>query len=259
MRSKMLLFSLPVVFVATSAMAVDVLEEPKAAAETVAGAPSAASPATAIDVSVPSPATNFVKREFSISEKTSDLVVESTQLSLLQETAVQRHERSADLSFGAFAGQTTLKNQQVNMGKTSTPFVFDDLVSVGLDVRKHLSSYFGWGAQVEYQTYKNSMAALHIVPATLYGFGRTPGATKLKVRAVAGAGYSAAYVRQIGTVGRTGGLGGRAAFWEGGFEVPLKSRSEQWTMGLFYSERVAAEGDFDISGRAVKLQGAITL
>lgn len=199
------------------------------------------------------------KREFKISNEQRDLMMENSTLSLLREETVQREERVADLTFGTFVGRSTLKDQRVNMSYSTTDYDFDELLAVGMDAKKHLSPNMGWGVQVEYQNYRDQIAALHIVPATLYGFGRTREMTRLRLRAVAELGYSAAYVRQIGTAARTGGLGGRAAFWQGGFEVPLKTEGERWSLGLFYSRRFAPSGEFDLTDDTVKLQGSLTL
>ena len=218
--------------------------------------------ATLLTVSFPALAENsvFEKRPFAISNEDRNLMVENTQLRLLQESTVQAYHRQPDLGFGFFIGSTGLKDQKVKMNDNYTAYKFSDIMSVGIDIKKDLyAQYFGLGFQLEYETYRNSVGALHILPVTAYGFGRTRGFSKFAIKGVAEVGYTNAYVRQMGTVERSGGLGAAAGFWQAGLEIPFKSTTDLWAMGLFYSERFAPEKDFDLSGRTIKLQGSITL
>ncbi len=202
----------------------------------------------------------FAKRPFNISQDNRDLVVESSKLTLLTEQTVQAYRRPASMTFGFFGGSVALKNQNVSMGETVTGYNFSDSVpAVGIDVKKDLyRQWLGLGFQLEYETFRNKIGELHMIPATGYLFGRTRGYTKLNFKCVGEVGYTAGYVRQLGTTGRTGGLGGNSGFLQGGVEVPLNTR-DQWSLGLFYSNRFANGGEFDFSGQTLKLQGSITL
>lgn len=202
----------------------------------------------------------YAKRVFEISKEDRNLVDENAQVTFQQEETVQAHRREPDLSFGFFVGQMNWKAQTVKLGEVETPYDADSLISLGIDVKKDLyRKYAGLGLQLEYSGTTNDIGTLHIVPATGYFYGRTRGFTKVDVRAIAEAGYSHAYIRQLGTASRTGGLQAGAGFWQAGLEVPLTSGREQWSLGVFYSERFEADGDADLSGETFKVQGAITL
>jgi hypothetical protein len=202
----------------------------------------------------------FIKRPFQLKNNTHDLVVESTTLSLLEENSVQLEKQRPDLSIGFFTGPAAISNQSVKMGNTLTNYNFDNFVSIGVDAKKDIySPHTGLGFQLEYLTYQNNQSALHILPATLYGFLRSSNFTQLKITGIVELGYTSAYIRQVGTVGRTGGLSGNATFWQAGFEVPVSPSKEMWSVGLFYSERIDAQSDFNLTGETIKLQGTVTL
>jgi hypothetical protein len=201
----------------------------------------------------------FAKRPFLISNDSRDLVVESSATTLLTENTVQTVRRLPSLGFGFFAGSTQLKKQTVKMGDSLTVYETDRAPALGIDLKKdYYAQSFGMGFQLEYQNYRNELGALHILPATAYFFGRTRGYTKVGIKAVGEIGYSSAYVRQLGTLSRTGGLGANAAFAQGGFEIPVGAHNS-WNLGIFYSERFMPEGDLDLAGGTFKLQGAVTL
>lgn len=202
---------------------------------------------------------NLNKRHFEISNETNNLVVENQNISVLTEQTIQANRRRPDLTFGFFAGQLSFKGQTVKMGDSVTRYASENVMALGIDVKKDFNQHWGLGFQVEYENVRNSEGSLHIVPGTGYVFGRTRGYTQAQIRGVAELGYSAGYIRQIGTLDRSGGLGATAAFWQGGVEFPIQRGREKWSLGLYYSEKFAPDGDFDLAGETLKLQGAITL
>jgi hypothetical protein len=202
----------------------------------------------------------YAKRAFEIKDESRDLMVENTAVVFQTEQTVQANRRQPDLAFGFFAGQATFNRQIVKLGDSLTGYGEADLATVGIDVKKDLwQRNFGLGFQLEYQNTRNRTGSLHIMPATGYIFGRTREVTQIHIKGVAEVGYTQAYVRQLGTEARSGGLAASAAFWQAGFEIPLKSGREEWSAGLFYSERLSPNGEVDLSGETIKLQGAITL